>query len=189
MNTIKVAIVDNSYIIRKGIFQLLHEFSNNIEIVEFDSHLTMERELRSKPISIIIINTQLLTSYHSKDSLLIFAKQILSLSLSEFTKGDLNVNDSKAEFLHTIDNAISRLKLRNEPESETEELTIREKLVLQQVSLGLQNKEIADKLSISTHTVITHRKNITRKLGIKTVSGLTIYALLNKLISLDEIKL
>ena len=189
MNTLKIAIVDNSFIIRKGIIQLLQEFAPNFEIFEFDSHLSMERELRSKPISIIIINSQLLTSYHSKDSLLIFAKQIISLSINEFTKGDLNINDTKAELLQTIDNSISRIKLRNEPDLETEELTIREKLVLQQVSLGLQNKEIADKLSISTHTVITHRKNITRKLGIKTVSGLTIYALLNKLISLDEIKI
>lgn len=189
MNILKVAIVDNSYIIRKGISQLLQEFGSNLDIVEFDSHLSMERELRSKAISIIIINTQLLTSYHSKDSLLIFAKQIISLSTNELTKGDLNINGSKAELLQIIDNSISKIRIRNEPDIEAEELTIREKLVLQQVSLGLQNKEIADKLSISTHTVITHRKNITRKLGIKTVSGLTIYALLNKLINLDEIKI
>jgi two-component system, NarL family, response regulator NreC len=56
------------------------------------------------------------------------------------------------------------------------------------VALGLTNKEIADKLYISAHTVITHRKNITRKLGIKTVSGLTIYAIMNNLIALEEIK-
>ncbi len=82
MNNVKIAIVDNSLLIRKGIFQLLQEFGPNLEIIEFDSHLSMERELRSKPISIIIINTQLLTSYHSKDSLLIFAKQIISLSIN-----------------------------------------------------------------------------------------------------------
>ena len=53
--------------------------------------------------------------------------------------------------------------------------------------LGLINKEIADKLNISLTTVITHRKNITEKLGIKSVSGLTIYAVMNGYIEADRI--
>ena len=53
---------------------------------------------------------------------------------------------------------------------------------------GLQNKEIADKHNISINTVITHRKNITRKTGIKTVPGLTVYAILNNLIDISEIE-
>jgi DNA-binding NarL/FixJ family response regulator len=68
-----------------------------------------------------------------------------------------------------------------------EGLTSRELEVLQLVAYGLLNKQIADKLSISMHTVISHRKNITRKLQIKTVAGLTIYALLNGLISSKNI--
>ena len=51
-----------------------------------------------------------------------------------------------------------------------------------------QNKEIADKYNLSIHTVITHRKNITRKTGIKTVAGLTVYALLNNLIDPNSIE-
>ena len=68
-----------------------------------------------------------------------------------------------------------------------EGLTSREVEVLQLVACGFLNKQIADKLSISLHTVISHRKNITRKLQIKTVAGLTIYALLNGLISSKDI--
>ncbi len=68
-----------------------------------------------------------------------------------------------------------------------EGLTSRELEVLQLVACGLLNKQIADRLSISLHTVISHRKNITRKLQIKTVAGLTIYALLNGLISSKNI--
>ena len=48
---------------------------------------------------------------------------------------------------------------------------------------GLTNREIADQYFISIHTVISHRKNITRKTGIKTIAGLTVYALLNNMIS------
>jgi DNA-binding CsgD family transcriptional regulator len=43
-------------------------------------------------------------------------------------------------------------------------------------------------LFLSVHTVTTHRKNITKKLGIKTVSGLTVYALLNKIIKMDDLQ-
>jgi len=68
-----------------------------------------------------------------------------------------------------------------------EGLSLREREVLQLVACGFINKEIADKLYISLHTVISHRKNITRKLQIKTVAGLTIYALLNGLISSKNI--
>jgi len=64
-------------------------------------------------------------------------------------------------------------------------LTEREIDVLKLLVQGNSNKEIADKLFISTHTVITHRKNISQKTGIKSVSGLTIYAVLNKIIALD----
>ncbi len=72
--------------------------------------------------------------------------------------------------------------------SDREDLTARETDVLKLVARGFINKQIADKLSISLHTVISHRKNITRKLGIRTVSGLTMYALLNGLISSKDIR-
>ena len=68
---------------------------------------------------------------------------------------------------------------------EGEELSDREKEILVSVANGLLNKEIADKYNISIHTVISHRKNITRKTGIKTVAGLTVYALLNNLIEIQ----
>lgn len=71
---------------------------------------------------------------------------------------------------------------------EQEELSERELDVLIQVVNGLSNKEIADVLCISTHTVISHRKNITRKLNIHSTAGLTIYAIVNKLVDINNIK-
>ena len=62
------------------------------------------------------------------------------------------------------------------------ELTKRETAVLVQLAQGKTNKEIADALNVSVHTVISHRKNITHKTGIKSVAGLTVYAMLNNLI-------
>lgn len=77
--------------------------------------------------------------------------------------------------------------IRTQQQEETEELSEREKDVLVQVVNGLSNKEIADVLCISTHTVISHRKNIARKLHIHSTAGLTIYAIVNKLVDLKSV--
>lgn len=67
------------------------------------------------------------------------------------------------------------------------ELSPREIEVISLIATGKTNKEIADRLNISQTTVITHRKNITDKLGIKSVSGLTIYAVINGYTDLYQI--
>lgn len=71
--------------------------------------------------------------------------------------------------------------------TDTHDLSAREIEVLKLITKGLINKEIADKLNISLTTVISHRKNITEKLGIKSVSGLTIYAVMNGYVEADSI--
>ena len=76
-------------------------------------------------------------------------------------------------------------------DSQTDEpdvLSLREKEVLACVVKGMTNKETADKLFLSIHTVITHRRNIARKLQIHSPAGLTIYAIVHKLVDLSEIK-
>jgi DNA-binding CsgD family transcriptional regulator len=66
------------------------------------------------------------------------------------------------------------------------QLSHREIEVLTMVAQGYSNKQIADQLFISIHTVITHRKNITFKLGIKSIPGLTLYAALNNLVDFQR---
>lgn len=68
-------------------------------------------------------------------------------------------------------------------------LSQREREIIEYVACGLSNKEIADKLCISIHTVTTHRRNISNKLQIHTPAGLTIYAIVHKLVRLQDIKL
>lgn len=84
---------------------------------------------------------------------------------------------------------VSRMEDESDaPRGEGGELSAREKEILVAVAKGMLNKEIADLYNISIYTVISHRKNITRKTGIKTVAGLTVYALLNNLIDTNSIE-
>ena len=75
-----------------------------------------------------------------------------------------------------------------ENESPQELLSAREKEIIVGVAKGLTNKQIAEELFISTHTVITHRRNIAAKLQIHSPAGLTIYAIVNKLVELNDVK-
>ena len=68
----------------------------------------------------------------------------------------------------------------------SETLSEREREIVACVVKGLTNKEVADRLFISVNTVQTHRKNIARKLGVHSVSGLTIYAIVNKIVDVTE---
>lgn len=74
-------------------------------------------------------------------------------------------------------------------ETGTEVLTDREKEIVCCVAKGMINKEIAEALFLSIHTVTTHRKNIARKLQIHSVAGLAIYAIAHRLVELSEVKL
>lgn len=71
----------------------------------------------------------------------------------------------------------------------TESLSTREKDVIVSLVQGMTNKEIADHLYISVNTVITHRRNIARKLQIHSPAGLTIYAIVNNLVDISNVKL
>ena len=81
-------------------------------------------------------------------------------------------------------------EMKTDIKSETENtLSDRERDVVICVAKGMANKEIADKLCLSVNTVTTHRRNIARKLSIHTTAGITIYAIVNKLVSIEEINL
>lgn len=69
------------------------------------------------------------------------------------------------------------------------ELTQREKDIIRLVAHGLANKEIADRLSLSFHTITTYRKNISAKLNIHSTAALTIYAILHGIVNPKEIEL
>ena len=100
--------------------------------------------------------------------------------------GAISLYDDATGVVRKLQSAVE--SRQPESGSDGDELSAREKEILVCVAQGMLNKEIADKFSLSIYTVITHRKNITRKTGIKTVAGLTVYAILNNLIDINSIQ-
>jgi regulator of cell morphogenesis and NO signaling len=80
-------------------------------------------------------------------------------------------------------------KESDEMMTKEDQLSEREKEIVACVAKGLSNKEIADKLCLSVNTVTTHRRNIARKLQIHSPAGITIYAIVNKLVTIGEVNI
>lgn len=94
----------------------------------------------------------------------------------------VDIRDSAATIVQKLAMLADRKTADGTSHPANYELTNRELAVLVEVAKGKTNKEIADSLNVSIHTVITHRRNIMHKTGIKSVAGLTVFAMLNHLI-------
>ena len=88
----------------------------------------------------------------------------------------------------SIREKIEKLNELSTEETLQEPLTEREKEIIIGVVKGWTNKQIAEKLCLSAHTVITHRRNIAAKLQIHSAAGLTIYAIVNHFVDLNDVK-
>lgn len=115
---------------------------------------------------------------------------IETAKLSPHTLALYDDSVSVVDDLPSIGTKIRTLCRRSdESDLDREPISQREKEIIALVAKGMTNKEIADKLFLSVHTVITHRRNIARKLEIHSATGLTIYAIVNHLVELDDIKM
>lgn len=193
----KIIIVEPSPIVSAGLASYFDDINQVSIVSQLDRIDRMEEKLAAYNPDILIINP-LLIAYDTNEHFLKICRDFSNVIpvalvtsyvdagiLKQF-KDVIEINDSKQKVVTKIFNLLSDNKLtQDKPESV--ELSNRETDVLVALVKGLTNKEISDKLYISVHTVITHRKNIVRKTGIKSVSGLTVYALLNNLVDESEI--
>ncbi len=195
MGEVKIIIAEESYIIREGIKRILSGYNNICIVKEIVNKKNYSAEIANCNSDYVFINSSFFNNsieefkhnFNNKNNLqylIIFNNDVDKKTKKQF-KNIININDSLDVIAKTL-SKITNQSLKTEQNSN--ELSLREKEVLREVTLGKINKEIAEFLFISIHTVITHRKNITKKLGIKTVSGLTVYAILNNIISIDQTK-
>jgi DNA-binding NarL/FixJ family response regulator len=96
----------------------------------------------------------------------------------------IGIYDNAARIIQKLKNAIDENS--KNPKNDLNELSSREKDILAAVAMGKTNKEIADEFNISIYTVISHRRNISQKLGINSIPGLTVYAIMNKLVDISD---
>ena len=120
-----------------------------------------------------------------KARFVLYCETITDELLAERCEGHLSAEESDKEVIDLI----TSLLTADEREEVPGELTPRERDIIIGVVKGMTNKEIADELFISPNTVTTHRRNIVKKLDIHSASGLTVYAIMNKLVSLQDIEI
>lgn len=185
-------IIHPHEIIRKGLWAILRE-SFHFEFVLLNSVEALKDYSGLKNLFLVVFLASELDSKNTKTQIhellaLDNTLQIIPMYLSSLECSPHEISISQDEPAFAITETVKKLFNKQKPvQKSMSDLSEREKDVLAQVALGFTNKEIADKLFISIHTVISHRKNITEKLGIKSISGLTVYAILNKLIDTENI--
>jgi DNA-binding NarL/FixJ family response regulator len=194
----RIAIIEPSTIVFAGIQSIIERMQIADTIYHITELDTIVQKIATIRPDIIIVNTAVF-GFHKNLSIKSIFKDCADISIIAFVS---QYTDS--QFLKQFDEIIDiyddvqsiSAKIRYviehdmpEPsDTDATELSEREQEVLIAVIKGLINKEIASSLNISIHTVMSHRKNITRKTGIKSVSGLTMYALFNNLIKQEDIQ-
>lgn len=195
MQKLSFIIAEKSYIVRAGLMKIINSFQEINVLKEIDELKSVIKNVNNLNPDFLIINIKFLEDAH-EDIRKLFASNIKTKFIIlvgtkrarehfEFFNEQISIDDTKTEITKKIQALINKKIPKNELEV-TEELSDREKEVLRLVAMGKTNKEIAETLYISAHTAITHRKNITNKLEIKTVAGLTVYAIINNIIDIDE---
>lgn len=182
----KVYIVHGSAIVQNGLAEILRKnfkcaikcYSDFVSLHQSEDHCSSQ--------SIIFVEDAIANSEEYLE-FLDQSSELKSFSIVNCNAEKIPSNSQYSLFLYNSPDEIYErikhlFKQQEIVEDESEGLSNREIDVLKLVALGYANKEIAEKLFISIHTVMSHRKNMTEKLGIKSISGLTVYAIINNYI-------
>ena len=188
-----VYIIHRSVIIQNGLAEIINRnFKCRIKMFSSFRDFQHAKEIISET-TVFFINEEIA----SAKSFLQFIRKYPMLKTYNITNRSLSKNHLWSEnFIHldnSYDEIYEQVKTAFEQnvivEVKNQELSTREKEVLKLVALGYSNKKIGDTLYISAYTVMSHRKNITEKLGIKSISGLTVYAIINDYIDASNINI
>ena len=194
MKRYRVVIVETSRIVVAGVKSILAGDPEFETVGSVGSLRELEERSAVLDPDLVIVASQLMaeggnlrTLYPSLQNVALVAL-LTSIRDEDFMRqfdSVVNLYDSETQIVQRLRKALEKSEVN--PYNDSHDLSDREIDVLLLVAKGMANKEIADELNISIHTVITHRKNITHKTGIKSVAGLTVYALLNNILDQSDV--
>ncbi|MFR9620762.1 MAG: LuxR C-terminal-related transcriptional regulator [Rikenellaceae bacterium] len=192
---IHIVVVDPSAIIRCGVVTMLQRAQDlNVDIAELSDVSNIKNGLGEVTPDVLIVNPShmgVFSASQFKSDMDNDNLKIVALQSAFVDQGQLLNYDDVISIFDGTDVVIEKIEsvIRNCDEQDSKrELSVREKEIIIYVVKGMTNKQIADALCLSTHTVIAHRRNIANKLQIHSPSGLTIYAIVNKLVDLADVK-
>ena len=182
MPTPRFAILSRNALVSLGLKALLERTLPGVEVAHFTSLEELLEEECHEHFFHYFIDREVVVQH--RELLLKKLHRTICLTQGEVVEGhSLNIAQSEAAIVRDL----MRIRHHGHPAEghgaprprPEKQLTPRETEVLRLITRGLINKEIADRLGVSITTVISHRRNLTRKLGIRTTSALTIYAMMN----------
>ncbi|MDR2868163.1 MAG: response regulator transcription factor [Bacteroidales bacterium] len=194
----KILLVENAPVISGGFQAMIHTLPN-FEVVDVEESLDLifERITVFEP-DILVINPSVI-DFSKRMMLKVLFQEFPQLIIVAITHQlheprvikqydeVIDIHDDAKKIEQKLNRCYAQHDSKSDKNSNNYELTDRETEILISVAKGMMNKEIADSHHISVHTVITHRKNIIKKTGIKSVAGLTVYALLHNLIDEGDV--
>ena len=195
---VHIAILDSSHIICEGVQSILFQSEMNVKMFRLNCLEDLQELTESKLLDILIVNSLAVINRDKEIKKIRKSYPQLSLvcielgftqTIAQLFDASFTLYDSSDHIIHTLSSLNKRRKTNDKKDFIDDTLTDREIEVLIGLVNGLSNKEIADSLNISIHTVVSHRKNITLKTGIRSQSGLTIYAISKKIIAIDDVDL
>lgn len=199
-DTVHIAVAESSIIVRSGLITALKRLpTSRVYSVEVTSKAALVDCMQMHSPDILVINPlfeggillqQIRQDYPGVKYVALVVSHLDQSFLADYD-GTISIFDNLdtiGRVIGSFDSAAEDTAGEKDGEDMQEALSQREKEIVVCVVKGMTNKEIAEMLFLSIHTVITHRRNISRKLQIHSAAGLTIYAIVNKLIDLKDVK-
>lgn len=188
---IDTLIVEPSEIVRTGLQRILNDDGSFSFLAPLSDAVNLEERVKALSPDLLIVNPTLLVppvraqlaaiqQLQPNMAIAALVYQYLDQDVLQLFRVSIDIREKRNRIAQLLKTEVDRVSSLDD-DDENYELSIREREVLVLVAQGLSSKQIADKLNISIHTVNSHRKNVTRKTGIRSVAGLAVYATLHNM--------